>query len=160
MQIVFEITKEELPPGSTNVPKYVLGIQANITTPLEADFVLKGLEALKALVEAPLMIADKNLLESIGFVPYVHGRSFREAGQDNPSPPEPPTPSPEKDPLPTVFDPNEATDEQIRSKIEELKKANKEAPRWGAAVGARVEWIKELERVLERRRREAEAKRL
>lgn len=40
--------------------------------------------------------------------------------------------------------------EEILSKIEELEAANAAAPGWGAAVGARHEWIKSLRRELDR----------
>lgn len=42
------------------------------------------------------------------------------------------------------------TREQIEARIAELEARNAETPRWGAAVGARYEEIKELKAALRR----------
>lgn len=40
------------------------------------------------------------------------------------------------------------TAREIKTKIAELEAANEAAPSWGAAVGARLEWLKDLQRQL------------
>jgi hypothetical protein len=43
-----------------------------------------------------------------------------------------------------------ATREQLETELDELRKANEAAPCWGAAVGARIERIREIKSALRR----------